>query len=69
MAGTVSVDEIDLSNVGLHELRGKMEAIPQDPFLFAGTFRFNLDPLHQHTDEQLWTALEKTYMKTLISAR
>uniref|UniRef100_A0A914XGN0 ABC transporter domain-containing protein n=1 Tax=Plectus sambesii TaxID=2011161 RepID=A0A914XGN0_9BILA len=66
--GTVAVDEIDASLVGLHELRKSMAAIPQDPSLFAGTVRFNLDPKQSYSDAQLWAALEKAYMKDLISS-
>ena len=44
-----------------------MAVIPQDPHLFAGTVRYNLDPNNQFTDSELWAALEKTDMKTTIS--
>ena len=52
--GKVVVDGIDISFIGLHDLRSRFGIIPQDPTLFNGTVRFNLDPLSQHTDQEIW---------------
>lgn len=54
VGGKIVVDGIDISTVGLHDLRSRFGIIPQDPTLFNGTVRYNLDPLCQHTDQEIW---------------
>lgn len=53
------MDGVLTSEIGLHDLRQKMSIIPQDPVLFTGTMRKNLDPFGQHSDQDLWNALEE----------
>ena len=54
VGGKIIVDGIDISKIGLHDLRSRIGIIPQDPTLFNGTVRYNLDPLSQHTDQEIW---------------
>ncbi|KAG1335150.1 ABC transporter C family member 10 [Cocos nucifera] len=57
--GKIVIDGLDIVTIGLHDLRSRFGIIPQDPTLFHGSVRYNLDPLGQYTDEQIWEVLGK----------
>jgi ABC-type multidrug transport system fused ATPase/permease subunit len=67
-SGSLTIDGIDVCDVGLHQLRPRISVIPQTPFLFSGTVRQNLDPFNRHTDVEIWAALETSGVKEVVQA-
>ena len=65
-AGQISIDGIDIKDLGLYQLRQALTIIPQDPVLFSGSLRFNLDPLNKYSDDELWQSLELAHLKDHI---
>ncbi|KAG0025921.1 hypothetical protein BGZ81_006735 [Podila clonocystis] len=68
-AGKIRIDGVDTSSIGTTDLRSKIAIIPQDPVLFQGTFRYNLDPLRRYTEQELWLALEAVDLKSYVRAQ
>ncbi|XP_055263306.1 ATP-binding cassette sub-family C member 4-like [Moschus berezovskii] len=64
--GSIYIDDILTTHIGLHDLRKKMSVALQEPVLFTGTMRKNLDPFNEHTDNELWNALEEVQLKESI---
>lgn len=66
--GGIWIDGVPITRVGLHTLRSRITIIPQDPVLFPGSLRMNLDLLQEHTDEDLWAALETVQLKAFVAS-
>ncbi|XP_060850595.1 probable multidrug resistance-associated protein lethal(2)03659 [Rhopalosiphum padi] len=64
--GNITIDGIEIHEIGLHDLRSKISIIPQEPILFSGSMRKNLDPLNEYPDHALWNALEEVELKTIV---
>ena len=64
--GSIEIDEVNISHLGLGKLRSRITIIPQDPVLFAGSLRLNLDPVNSYSDKELWAALEHSHLKVGI---
>ncbi|RXM37152.1 Multidrug resistance-associated protein 1 [Acipenser ruthenus] len=65
--GEIYIDGINIAEIGLHELRTRITIIPQDPVLFSGTLRMNLDPFDAYSDEEVWNSLELAHLKNFVS--
>ncbi|XP_032595393.1 multidrug resistance-associated protein 1 isoform X9 [Drosophila grimshawi] len=66
--GKILIDGVDIASMGLHMLRSRLTIIPQDPVLFSGSLRSNLDPFEIKTDEELWKALELSHLKAFAKS-
>uniref|UniRef100_A0A672VF02 Multidrug resistance-associated protein 1 n=1 Tax=Strigops habroptila TaxID=2489341 RepID=A0A672VF02_STRHB len=66
--GEIIIDGVNIAKIGLHDLRFKITIIPQDPVLFSGSLRMNLDPFDQCSDEDIWRSLELAHLKNFVSS-
>ncbi|XP_026807567.1 probable multidrug resistance-associated protein lethal(2)03659 isoform X2 [Rhopalosiphum maidis] len=66
--GSILIDNIEIHDLGLHDLRSKFSIIPQEPVLFSGTMRTNLDPFDEYPDLVLWNALDEVELKSVVES-
>ncbi|XP_077593671.1 multidrug resistance-associated protein 1-like [Stigmatopora nigra] len=67
-SGRIYIDRVDIARLGLRDLRSQIAIIPQDPVLFSGSLRMNLDPFERCSEEELWRALELAHLAAFVSA-
>jgi ABC-type multidrug transport system fused ATPase/permease subunit len=65
-AGSVFIDDVDISSLPLEVLRSRIAIIPQDPILFSGTFRQNVDPFDQYSDAEVLNALKRSHLSHIL---
>lgn len=68
-SGSIVIDGLNTCKLGLHDLRSRFGIIPQEPVLFEGTVRSNIDPLGLYSDDKIWKSLERCQLKEVVSAK
>ena len=66
--GSITIDDRNIADLGVESLRSALTIIPQDPVLFSGSLRLNLDPFGKYTDDKLWKALELSHLRKMVNA-
>ncbi|XP_071095145.1 multidrug resistance-associated protein 1-like [Haliotis cracherodii] len=64
--GSIVIDGINIAQIGLHDVRSRLTILPQDPVLFSGTMRMNLDPFNEFSDHDIWRALDRAHLKKFV---
>ncbi|WOG96156.1 hypothetical protein DCAR_0415487 [Daucus carota subsp. sativus] len=67
--GKIIIDNVNIAKIGLHDLRSQLGIIPQDPTLFSGSVRYNIDPLNEHIDSEIWQVLEKCHLLEAVQEK
>ncbi|KAL5983764.1 ABC transporter C member 14 [Asimina triloba] len=67
--GKIIIDGVDICKLGLHDLRSRFGIIPQEPVLFEGTVRSNVDPIGNYSDEEIWKSLERCQLKDVVASK
>ncbi|KAJ1555055.1 hypothetical protein HK096_009754 [Nowakowskiella sp. JEL0078] len=67
-SGAIFIDGIDISTIGLNDLRSRISIIPQEPFCFKGSLRFNIDPFMAFTDQEIWNVLDAVELKKMVES-
>lgn len=65
-SGKIVIDDVNIAEIGLHSLRTRLTIIPQDPVLFSGSLRMNIDPFTSYTDDEIWIALVHAHLKAFV---
>lgn len=65
--GTVRIDDLNINDLGLHDLRSRLTILPQDPVIFAGSLRMNLDPFAHYKDAEVWESLKYAHLSDFVS--
>ncbi|KAG6545599.1 hypothetical protein Mapa_012953 [Marchantia paleacea] len=66
-SGRIKIDGIDIGKITLKNLRSRLSIIPQEPILFSGTVRTNIDPFSAHSDDEIWKVLERSHLKDKVT--
>ncbi|XP_059614039.1 multidrug resistance-associated protein 1-like [Phlebotomus argentipes] len=64
--GKITIDDKNIGELGLHNLRSRLTIIPQDPVLFSGSLRMNIDPFNSYSDDEIWRVLELSHLKHFV---
>ncbi|XP_059234527.1 ATP-binding cassette sub-family C member 3 isoform X3 [Mustela nigripes] len=67
--GEIRIDDLNVADIGLHDLRSQLTIIPQDPILFSASLRTNLDPFGHYSEEDIWRALELSHLHSFVSSQ